>query len=99
MLRHIVMFSWKEGVSAKDVIDVSAALDEMAQQISSIRTFLHGSDLGISAGNCDYVVCADFDDLEGYENYRDHPQHQSVVANVIAPRMSSRNAVQVSVEP
>ena len=42
----------------------------------------------------DFVVVADFDDVEGFLVYRDHPQHQWVIAELIAPFIETRNAVQ-----
>jgi hypothetical protein len=39
-------------------------------------------------------VVADFDDVAGFEAYRDDPRHQAVIQEVIRPALVSRAAVQ-----
>jgi len=94
MIRHIVMFSWVEGTTDAAIESVSRELDAMANDIDSLIAFRHGPDIGANTGNHDYAVTADFADRDGYLAYRDHPRHRQVVAEVIAPLMASRSAVQ-----
>ena len=51
-------------------------------------------DLGITEGNFDYVVVADFDSPDDYVVYRDHPVHTAVISELIAGRVAERAAVQ-----
>ena len=48
----------------------------------------------MNEGNYDLVVVADFDDVDGYLVYRDHPDHQAVIAEHIRPILADRAAVQ-----
>ena len=40
------------------------------------------------------MVVADFDDVDGYLVYRDHPDHQAVIQELIRPILAARAAVQ-----
>ena len=53
-----------------------------------------GSDARVNEGNFDLVVVADFDDVDGYLVYRDHPEHQAVIRERIRPILADRAAVQ-----
>ena len=97
MIRHVVMFSWRDGTGEEDVLSVARELNAMAADIDSLTAFHHGTDIGVNDGNFDYVVTADFDDRDGYVAYRDHPRHREVVSTVLAPLIAARSAVQFEV--
>jgi hypothetical protein len=56
--------------------------------------FRVGSDLGINPGNFDFAVAADFDDVDGYLAYRDHPEHRAMISQFVLPVAAQRAAVQ-----
>ena len=37
---------------------------------------------------------ADFDDLEGYQTYRDNPEHRAIIAEFIRPIVAQGASVQ-----
>ena len=39
-------------------------------------------------------IAADFDDVDGYLGYRDHPEHRAIVAQYTTPIVARRFAVQ-----
>ncbi len=80
MIRHTVMFRFKESASPEDISAFSNGLTEMVPKIDVIMNYEHGSDLGVNEGNFDYVVTADFADANSYVTYRDHPEHKDVIA-------------------
>ena len=98
MFRHVVMFTWKSGTGATDVDEVSRQLDTLPVAIPEIKTYRHGPDAGVNQGNADYVVVGDFDSVEDYLVYRDHPVHQRLIAEVLAPLIASRSAVQYRID-
>jgi hypothetical protein len=53
-----------------------------------------GANLGLNRGNFDFAVAADFDDVDGYVAYRDHPEHRAIVEKFIRPIAGERAAVQ-----
>ena len=95
MITHVVSFRWKPEIAEADLGAISAALDSLPAQIESIRSYHHGSDLGVGAtANYDYAIVATFDDVAGYHEYDEHPLHDSVRGEVIRPWIAERAAVQ-----
>ena len=94
MFRHVVMFRWADEVDDAHVAEVGRRLDELADNIEQIRSYGHGPDAGVSDGNYDYVVVADFESADDYVTYRDHPAHTAFIADLIAGRVAERSAVQ-----
>lgn len=88
------MFRWTPNWTDDQRVAVENALGELPGVVPTIRSYHFGSDIGVNEGNFDFVVVADFDDVEGFLVYRDHPQHQRVIAELIAPFIETRNAVQ-----
>jgi len=88
------MFKWEDGVDDDHVAAVAAGLDNLAATIDEIRQYRHGSDAGLSDQNYDYVVVGDFDSVDDYAVYRDHPVHQEFIVELIADRITERAAVQ-----
>lgn len=97
MFRHVVMFRWNEDATAEEVSATRRALDGLPALVPTIRDYRHGGDAGVNSGNFDYVVVADFDDVDGYLAYRDHPDHLALIAEHIAGRVADRAAVQYEV--
>ena len=88
------MFRWIEGTTPAQVQFVTDSLNTLPSIIHEIRRYQHGPDAGINQGNFDYVVVADFASVENYLSYRDHPVHKQLIADVLAPLIASRSAVQ-----
>jgi hypothetical protein len=59
-----------------------------------VRAFASGPDAGLSQGNFDFAISADFDDQAGFVAYRDDPCHRDVIARYILPITALRVAVQ-----
>ena len=93
VIRHCVMFSWNEGVDDGTRSAISAALDGLAG-LDMVADYRHGPDLGLADGNWDYVVVGDFATAEDYRAYAADPDHRAVVADLIAPNIKARAAVQ-----
>jgi Stress responsive A/B Barrel Domain len=94
MIRHVVMFRWADEVDDAHIDRVAAGLDALVEAIPEIRTYSHGRDLGLNAANHDYVVVADFESVEALTIYRDHPQHQRFIADLITGYAAERVATQ-----
>jgi hypothetical protein len=95
VITHIVMFRWKPDLPDGHLAAIAAALDGLPPAIPSIRSYRHGSDLGIAGtGNSDYAIVVTFDDADGWSAYDKHPVHEQVKADVIRPWIADRAAVQ-----
>ena len=97
-VRHMVMFVWNDDVDQDHIDAVGAALAGLPASIPEIREYRFGPDLGVSTGNAEFAVTALFDDEAGYLTYRDHPDHQAVIASCFAGRVASRSAIQIHVD-
>jgi hypothetical protein len=97
--RHVVMFTWEEHVDAEHIDLVRSGLSALPIEIDVIRNYAHGSDVGISEGNYDYVVVADFDNVNDYRTYRDHPQHVLLIEELIKGHVARRAAIQYQTGP
>ena len=94
MFRHVVMVRFTDEMTDDDKAALRAGLARLPDVISGIRTYRFGDDVGINEGNFDFVVTADFDDVQGYLAYRDHPEHQELVKGLLAPLVAKRASVQ-----
>ena len=94
MIRHVVVFSWKEGTSAARVAEFEADLRSLPGEIPEIRDYRFGPDAGLVDGNADFAVVADFDDEAGYRTYAAHPAHLPVLERA-KPIIDRRMAVQL----
>lgn len=97
MIRHVVMFRWNEGVSAEHVVATTAEFATLPPSIPQIRSYSWGADLGVAPTNFDYAITGEFDSVEEFIAYRDHPAHQALVQTFIVPHVSERVAVQFTV--
>lgn len=98
MFRHVVLFRWHATTSSETVEAIATALAGLPAAVPAIRSYRFGGDAGLSAGNADFAVVADFDDVAGYEAYRDDPTHQALIADLLAPEIAERVAVQYQVD-
>jgi len=96
MIRHIVLFTWADDATDEQKAAVPEALKTLPGLIPQIKSYTFGQDAGINQGNYDFAVVADFDSVDDYLVYRDHPDHQAVIAERIKPILASRAAVQLS---
>jgi len=94
MIRHCVTLTFSPGATAEQIAAVEHALSALPEAIEAIRGYSFGRDLGLGEGNASFVVVGDFDDVDGYLAYRDHPAHQKVIVENIRPILSGRSAVQ-----
>ena len=88
------MFQWADPVDADHVARVRDALDALPDQIPQIRSYVHGTDVGVSEGTFDYVIVADFDRVDDWRTYRDHPAHVLFVEELVKGHVANRAAVQ-----
>ncbi len=98
MVRHVVMFRWKDGTSGDDLAAIKAGLRTMPDLIPQIRAYRFGTDLGVNDANWDFVVVADFASMDDYVTYRDDVHHQALINESIAPHIEERASVQYELD-
>ncbi len=86
MLRHVVLWTFKEsfeGSGKADIVaKVTGLLQRCADQIPSIRTFELGQPGEGYEATYDLILISTFDDAAGLQEYIEHPVHQEAVAYI-----------------
>jgi hypothetical protein len=95
MIRHIAVFRWKPEATDEQKALVATELAKLPAIVAAIRSFVIGPDAGITPGNAEFAVTADFDDEAAFLAYRDDPTHRAIIAEHITPIMESRTGVQL----
>ena len=72
MVKHIVLFSFKEGVNKEDAVKVTAS--SLEPLVGKIPGLLHLEVRGTFQG-MDLVLYSEFESREALNNYADHPLH------------------------
>ena len=98
MIRHVVMFKWKDGTTREQVQTAGDRLGRLPGQIPEIAAYSFGPDLGLSDGASGFAVVADFATVEDWRAYLAHPAHLRVVEEAVAPIRESRTVVQFEME-
>ena len=97
MIRHVVLLSWKQGVSQDQIDEVTAAFRALKDEIPEIVSYSFGQDAGIFGGNADYALVADFENEADLKAYVKHPRHQELMADITGPILASFQAIQFRV--
>jgi Stress responsive A/B Barrel Domain len=96
VIRHVSLLTFASDARPEQVAAIEAALSALPDRLP-IRAYAFGRDLALSEGNATFGVVADFDDADDYFTYRDDPEHQRILADLIRPILASRTAVQYEV--
>ncbi|MFC4945864.1 Dabb family protein [Pseudonocardia sp. GCM10023141] len=94
MLIHCVTVIFKESATSERVAAFDVALAALPAQIELIRETRHGRDLGERPTNADYALVTAFDDANAFHAYLEHPAHQAVVRDHLAPLADSFHSTQ-----
>lgn len=94
MVTHIVLFSWKAGVTDEQIEAFGRELELMTTKVSFIASLQHGRDLRFREGNADYVLIGTFNDQTAWADYQADPVHKAFLRDYVAPIMASRSTIQ-----
>jgi len=94
VFRHVVMLRFADDTTDEQKEALRAGLRRLPELIPEITAYRFGDDLGLRDDNFDFVITADFDSLDNYMVYRDDPDHQKLIAELVTPIITARAAVQ-----
>ena len=94
MITHLAMFRWKEGTTPEQVQAFGDALDGLVPELSMVRSFRHGSDVGSAMNHWDYGVVAEFESIDDYRAYSGDPRHLEVAVRLGKPIAAQSSRVQ-----
>lgn len=99
MLRHVVLMRLdadSDGVRQARSSQLSAALAALPDVIPEIRSLTVNANVVTRPGNWDLALTVDVDDAADLEVYRQHPEHQKVLA-LIEEIVADRSAVDFTI--
>jgi len=81
VLRHLVMFQFKEGTTAEQVTEIEQKFEALEKQIDTIIDFEWGT-AATTERNQGFTHCftITFKDIAGLDTYLPHEAHQAFVA-------------------
>jgi hypothetical protein len=94
MLKHVVLLTWKDGTTDKQIAEVDNSLGHLIETIDAIHSYEYGADMDLVKGKSDYSIVAEFLTEEDFFLYAKHPEHMQFVTKVAQPIVASSNAVQ-----
>lgn len=92
---HLASFRWKEPTAPGDVEKITAALTELATTLDGVESYRCGPDVSRTPDSYDFAVIGVFASREDFMEYRDHPEHQRIIKELIAPNLAGRIVVQL----
>lgn len=97
MIKHIVLFRFSQEATPSQIESAAQALRSLPREIPQLHALSFGLNLAKSSDAYSHVLIADLDDMAAVKAYQDHPAHQRVVDQLLAPIRESRLAVDVDV--
>ncbi|MGK2882218.1 MAG: Dabb family protein [Mycobacterium sp.] len=90
---HVVTFKWR--TDDFDADPIASALRELVAHLEGVQSYVCGSDVGHTPASYDFTVVGVFDSREHFTTYRDHPEHQRIIDDLINPNTDGRTVVQL----
>jgi Stress responsive A/B Barrel Domain len=94
VIQHVVLITFVAEATLAQREAVVDALRALPPLIPEIADYAVGLDLGLSPDAASLGIVALFVTPADYETYRDHPAHQRVITELIAPIRAGRAAIQ-----
>lgn len=94
MFRHVVLLEFDVTTPDDHIQSVAARLRELPAHLPALKGYQVGRDMGLAPGNAHLAVIAEFDDIDGYIDYRDDPAHRRIIEEMILPHLRQRSAAQ-----
>ncbi len=94
MIRHIAMFTLKDGAPEGSVEHLEEGLFLLAQTIEAISAYTYGPDLDLREGTWDFAVVADFETPDDFRAYAEHPDHVAFIEERLTPVLKDRASLQ-----
>lgn len=78
MIRHVVLFRWKDSFTEEIRASWLTGLDAMRGNIPGMLRLVHGPDVMHTEKSWDHVIIADFVDRDALAVYNTHPLHEAI---------------------
>lgn len=78
MIRHIVMFRWKDSFTEEIRANWIAGLEQLEGNIPGLLSLAHGPDVLKTDKSWHHIIIADFEDRNALAVYNTHPLHEAI---------------------
>lgn len=92
---HLAIFKWNDGTAPAVVEEITAALTQLADGEPGVQSYRCGADVSRTPDSYDYAVVGVFGSRADFLAYRDHPEHQRILTELIRPNLADRVVVQL----
>ena len=79
MIKHIVMWKFKDDVAESDKLEMKRQLDSLKGLIPTLVDISVGMDISRKDRSWDIVLYSEFESMDGLKEYATHPEHLKVV--------------------
>jgi hypothetical protein len=90
MVKHIVMFDFKEKNKKLNIAKAKVMLEALLVTVPTLKKMEVGINFSEEDRAMDLSIYTEFDDLEGLETYATHPEHLKVVEFIKTVANSSK---------
>lgn len=80
MVKHIVMFDFKDENKSKNLKKVKEMLEGLMESVPTLKSIEVGMNFCDEERAMDLSIITEFDNKEGLDLYANHPEHLNVVA-------------------
>ncbi len=94
----MVLFRWNDAATPEVLGSITEALSAFVAGLDGVVAYRWSADAGLSPGNHQTAVIGDFVDADAFVAYRDHPEHQRIIRELIRPVLAERAAVQLALD-
>ncbi len=90
LLRHVVMFKFKEGTSAADIRKIENAFAALPSKVDAIHDFEWGTDVSVEGKSMGFTHCfvVTFKSEEARAAYLPHPEHKKF-GSIVGPHLDN----------
>jgi ABC-type antimicrobial peptide transport system ATPase subunit len=92
MIKHIVMWKFKDGVGEADKLEMKRRLEALKGVVPSLVDIEIGLNMAVCPPAMDMVLCSEFQTMEDLKAYAAHPKHLKVV-EFVKPLVCDRAVV------
>ena len=79
MVKHIVMFDFKEENKEQNLLEAKAMLEALLESVPTLKTMEVGINFSQEERAMDMSLYSEFENQDGLEAYAVHPEHLKVV--------------------
>lgn len=88
MIEHIVLFRFKDEISAAAKKTIADELLALKSKIPTIKDISMGPNFADRNKGYEYGLVVRFEDRQGLDSYQVHPEHQRVVHEFVRPALA-----------